>query len=174
MSPALGPYAFLPDLTDFMIHGDTAILAAAAALPVDEYMRPFPVSHGSLHNALVHAMAAQHIWLVRLQSNGSVNPARIEDPTDFPTRESLQTRWPLIHGALRSFVNAQTADTLAAPLTCRNSQGTPSTLPLGQFLLHVTDHGTYHRGQQNTLLKLAGGRPIRLSFYEWRLKNPIA
>lgn len=172
MSPHLGPYALLPDLTDFMIHGDNAMLAAVADMPVEDYMKPFPISHGSLHNLLVHAMGAQQIWLTRLQSGGANNPTRLLDHTDFPTRESLQTRWPLVHAAFRSFVQSQSADTLAAPITCKNSLGIPTTLPLGQFLLHVTDHGTYHRGQMNTMLKLAGVKPVRFNFYEWRRDHP--
>ncbi|MGC8559068.1 MAG: DinB family protein [Phycisphaerae bacterium] len=41
------------------------------------------------------------------------------------------------------------------------------TLPLLELILHTLYHGTYHRGQANTLIKLAGGTPVSINYFEY-------
>ncbi|HUB26491.1 MAG TPA: DinB family protein [Tepidisphaeraceae bacterium] len=40
-------------------------------------------------------------------------------------------------------------------------------LPIGPPMLHICDHATYHRGQLNSMIKLAGGTPspVMVSMY---------
>jgi uncharacterized damage-inducible protein DinB len=172
MNAALGPYAFLPDFLDFMIHGDSAILAAAAKLAPDQYHKDFNISAGSLHKLLVHAMGAQRVWLSRFTGEPLT-----QFPTDtlYPTLQSLQENWPKVHGSLREFVSRQTLDSLNRVIHFKTMRGDPSSGQLGQLLLHVTDHGTYHRGQENTLIKLAGGTPVssEVFYYRWRVEHPL-
>lgn len=144
-----------------MIWGDQRVLAAALAVVPDEYYRARGFSHGSLHAILVHAMAAQWTWLTRW--NGD-NVSRLEDAADYPTRESLTARWPAVHAAVRTFVAGRTPRDLAAPLTYRNTRGETFTLPLGELIMHCLDHGTYHRGQTNSMIKLAGGTPVMVNY----------
>ena len=140
----------------YMRWADDLILRAALALPEDEYFAPRGFSLGSIHKLLVHAMAAQKAWLSRW--NGTM-PARIEDERDHPTRERLAERWPLVHDDLAAFLDRQTPVSLAAPLDYTNFAGQPFRLPLGGLMLHVIDHSAYHRGQLNSMIKLAGGEP---------------
>jgi uncharacterized damage-inducible protein DinB len=172
MSPNLGPYAFLPDLVAYVIDSDDAIVAAAQKIPERDYYRDQEISKGSLHRLLVHAMGAQWVWLQRFLGASLL---RIPDHIDFPTRDALAARWPEVHNALRDFMNIQTLDTLHARLTYTTLQGKSVTAPLGQLLMHVTDHASYHRGQQNTLLKLAGVKeaPTYLPYYQWSLAHNV-
>jgi uncharacterized damage-inducible protein DinB len=41
----------------------------------------------------------------------------------------------------------------------RNTYGEWFSLPLGETMIHVVDHATYHRGQINAMIKMAGGMP---------------
>lgn len=170
MTPALGPYAFLPDRFDFMFDQDRLVLAAALQTPEAEYYKDRGISHGSLHALLVHAMGSQWVWLNRFL--GTSAPRHIS-VTDCPTREELADRWPEVHSAYKGFLARQTLTTLNAPITFQNFRGETHTLALGQLLMHVVDHGTYHRGQINSLLKLAGGQPTNPSYYPWRMHHPL-
>jgi uncharacterized damage-inducible protein DinB len=170
MKPDLGPYAFLPDRFDFMISQDQSVLAAAMEIPEPEYYQDRGISHGSLHALLVHAMGSQWTWLNRFL--GTSLPKNVT-PADCPTRSNLAQRWPEVHSALKGFIARQTLTTLNAPLTYTNFRKEQVTLQLGQLLMHVADHGTYHRGQINSLLKIAGGKPTDPSYYPWRLKHPL-
>lgn len=167
MNPALGPYAFLPEQLEFMIWGDLQILAAAQAVPEEEYHKDRGISAGSLHALLLHAMAAQWIWLHRFRGQAF----SFADASNFPTRDGLAKRWPEVHAALRDFVSAQTLESLNRSITFKNFRGVEFTQPMGHLLMHVTDHGTYHRGQQNTLIKLCGGKPVDIFWYKWMFEH---
>ncbi len=165
-----GRHSLLLRMMEFMFWGDRHVLTAACAIIEPEYYAERGFSAGSLHKLLVHTMAAQWVWLSRWKGH---DLRRLEDTTDYPTRESLLKRWPQVHADFSEFILAQTALTLAAPLTYRNTRGDQFTLPLGELILHCLDHGTYHRGQVNSLIKLAGGTPVALNYLQFSLEYPL-
>ena len=145
-------------------------MAAACGIDGQPYYAARDFSAGSLHKLLVHAMAAQWVWLSRWR--GAAN-YRLSDVPEYPTRESLLAQWPVVHEEFAAFMHAQRAETLEALCTYRNSRGDSVTLPLGEQIVHCLDHGTYHRGQINSMIKLAGGKPVSLNYYEFSLENPV-
>jgi uncharacterized damage-inducible protein DinB len=38
-------------------------------------------------------------------------------------------------------------------------------------MLHVADHATYHRGQLNSMIKLAGGTPSPVMLYPFAISQ---
>ncbi len=162
-------YQFLPRLMDFMLWGDQRVMGAAAVIAETPYYAARDFSAGSLHKLLVHAMAAQWVWLSRWRGDSIY---RLQDVPEYPTRESLLRRWPGVHEELATFLRTQTPNTLEAPLAYRNSRGDSVTLPLGELILHCLDHATYHRGQINSMIKLAGGTPVSFNYYQFSLENP--
>ena len=165
-----GRLELLLRMTDFMFWGDRRILTAACATGEPEYYAERGFSAGSLHKLLVHTMAAQWAWLSRWRH---VDLRRLADATDYPTRESLVRRWPQVHHEFSEFLAGQTEATLASALTYRNTRGDQFTLPLGELVLHCLDHGTYHRGQANSLIKLARGTPVALNYCEFSMEHPL-
>ncbi len=161
----------LPQLVDafeYVVWGDGQCVEVARSVPADGFDRELSISFGSVHKVLVHMMVTQIVWLSRWQG---VSPNRFPDHTDFPTLDSVEQRWPVVHSQLREFVAAQTPATLASPLSFKNSQGTPASFPLGQLMLHAADHATYHRGQLNSMAKLAGGTPMPIMRNTWMAKR---
>lgn len=153
----------------FMEWGDMQILAAANEVASDEYYRERSISFGSLHKLLVHVMGAQWIWLQRWKG---ASPPRLPDITDYPSRESLSQAWPPLHRQFIDFITAQAPTSLSRPVEYRNSRGEAFKLPLLELMLHALDHGTYHRGQANTLIKLAGGRPVSINYVQYSMQFP--
>src|SRR5688572_22598872 len=149
------------DLFDFLRWGDVQILDAASKLPDDQYYKEREISLGSIHKLLVHAMTAEALWLARW--NGK-HVDRIENHEDFPTRESLANQWPVVHLALSQFLDKQTAQSMAQPLTYQTTTGEIVTGGLGEFMFHLVDHGSYHRGQLNSMIKQAGGNPVTVGY----------
>ena len=162
----------LPDyyrhMFDFLTWGDRVMLAAARTVPEDGYFREQPISLGSVHKLLTHAIAVERIWLSRCQGRDA---RRFEDETDHPTLADLERNWPPLHGEWLAFLSVQTPESLAADLAYRNSRGEPYRLPLGHVLLHVLDHATYHRGQLNSMIKLAGGKPTAVGYANYIIEK---
>lgn len=156
---------FIRHLFDYMIWSDRAAFDAAGRIPDAEYYKDRTISAGSVHNLFVHQMVAQHTWLRRWRGEAMVG--RLENQAEHPTRELLAERWPAVHAALLEFLAMQTAESLNAPLTVRRNNGERLTLPLGAMMMHVADHGTYHRGQMNTMFKQAGVEPVYTPYFRY-------
>ena len=156
---------FIRHLFDYMIWCDRLMFDAARRIPEAEYYKPREISAGSIHNVFVHQMVAQHTWLRRLQ--GQVMTGRLENQAEHPTRELLGERWPVVHRSLLDFLAQQSPATLNAPMTVTRNNGEQLTLPLGAMVTHVADHGTYHRGQLNTMFKQAGVEPVYTPYFRF-------
>jgi uncharacterized damage-inducible protein DinB len=52
-------------------------------------------------------------------------------------------------------------------MTVTRNNGEQLTLPLGAMMTHVADHGTYHRGQLNTMFKHAGVEPVYTPYFRF-------
>jgi uncharacterized damage-inducible protein DinB len=143
-------------LFDYMKWADEAMMGASQTVSDHEYHLPRGFSHGSIHGLLVHEMAAQDVWLRRWHGDGE---AAIENDDHYPARGDLIRRWPEVHSKLFAFLDRQTDESLLDPVVARNTYGEQFSLPLGDTMIHVVDHATYHRGQINSMIMMAGGKP---------------
>jgi uncharacterized damage-inducible protein DinB len=158
----------LQHMFDFVCWADNQMLAASRTVPDEGYYKDQGISIGSIHKLLVHAMAAQWIWLSRWRGE---SPTRIESHEDYPTRDSVMLRWPLVHSAITDFLGTQSPKALARDVQYRNTRGELFALPLAELMLHVIDHATYHRGQLNTMIKHAGGQPGNVAFQVYLMQK---
>ncbi|MFT3786720.1 MAG: DinB family protein [Tepidisphaeraceae bacterium] len=154
----------LREMCEFLRWGDQVSLQAARSVSEAEYLKDQHISVGSLHKLLVHCMAVQWLWLCRFRGE---SPTKLEDEKDYPNRMALEQRWPLVHSALIDFVGRQSQTALQHNVSYQDTRGETHTLPLRDMILHLIDHGSYHRGQINTMIKRAGGTPIPVSFRQW-------
>lgn len=150
-------------LWQYMVHADAQVLEAADTVSEDGYVREQGISLGSLHKLLVHCMSAQHTWLQRL--NGIGSPAPIDPASVSPSE--LAGRWGALHQDLLAFAAAQTPRSLVQEIHSTNRAGVHFQLPLWLCMLHVSDHATYHRGQINSMIKLAGGKASPVMLYTY-------
>ena len=156
----------LRDLFEYTAWADGRSVEVGRSVPADGYFFEQDISLGSVHKVLVHMLAVQEIWLSRWRGEP---PARMKDVTDYPTLAAVEGRWPAVHAELAAFAAGQTPASLAEPVSYRNSKGEAFSLPLGELMLHVADHATYHRGQLNSMAKRAGGKPLPIMRVTWVL-----
>lgn len=154
----------LMELYRYVRWADRLILDAAATVPNEGFDREQHISAGSIHKLLVHAMEAQHVWLGRWQGNSGVDFSLAER---YPTVESIRGRWAEVHEALFAFLGNETDESLARTIQYQRKGHTYRGV-LWHLMTHVADHATYHRGQLNSMIKLAGGKPADPSFITYR------
>jgi uncharacterized damage-inducible protein DinB len=154
----------LREMCEYLRWGDQQSLIAARSVPDEGYYKDCGISAGSVHKVLVHCMAVQWMWLCRFRGEG---PQRLEDEREYPHRMDVEQRWPLVHSALIDFVGHQSQQALQQPVSYRDTRGETHTIALRDMILHLIDHGSYHRGQINTLIKKAGGTPQPISYRLW-------
>ena len=129
------------------------LLDAASKLTPEQFSRDLQSSHRSVRDTLAHILAAEWIWLERWKG---VSPNALLIPSDFPTVESLETRWAVVEGDYTEFINGVTDGSLATVIAYTNTRGEDWAYPLGQMLQHVMNHSSYHRGQVTTMLRQLG------------------
>jgi uncharacterized damage-inducible protein DinB len=162
----------LQQMFEYVRWADNQMLAAARSVPDEGYYKEQGISIGSIHKLLVHCMAVEWLWLSRWRNE---TPARVENQDDYPNRDSVLQRWPLVHSAITDFLGTQTPKSLARDVQYRNLKGELFSLPLADLMLHLIDHATYHRGQLNTMIKKAGGQTANVSYqvYSMQKRKPL-
>jgi|SRR5579864_3459742 len=148
---------------------DQRVLEASARLAGDLFLRPMGNSFSSVRDTLAHILAGEWIWLERW--NGRF-PATMLDPADFPSVESLRSRWQTVARDFQSFVKALTAEQLGKDRAYLNRAGERYSYLLWQQMVHVVNHSSYHRGQVTTLLRQLGAEAVSTDFLVYYDEKP--
>jgi len=103
----------------------------------------------------VHLMLVEWLWLERWHGR---SPNSFAPSSDFPTLDSVRSRWAEIDRDLLDYVASLTPEDVQRMIHHTTTAGVPYTHPLWQMLQHLANHGTYHRGQVTTLLRQLGAK----------------
>ena len=139
-------------------------LASVADLDPAQFAQEVGGSFGSVHGTLVHLYGADWVWLERWQGR---SPRALPTGQDASTLDALSRMWRQIQQKQMDFVEALAPERLPRPLTYVNFKGDTFTYPLGEILIHVANHGTYHRGQVATLLRQLGKTPTSTDYLRY-------
>lgn len=144
-------------LNEYNRWANARMLDAASKLSAEQFTADLKSSHRSVRDTLAHVLAAEWIWLERW--NGT-SPKALLDPAEFPTVDSLRTRWAEVEANYHSFVGTLSDETLEEVIVYTNTRGEEWKYPLGQMIQHVMNHSTYHRGQVTAMLRQLGAEVL--------------
>lgn len=125
---------------------------------------------GSLRNTLFHILTAEQIWLERWQ----VVPWRAF-PTDSQGMgvDEIEAQLKQISQARQQLISLERADKLKRVVNYKDSRQAEYSEPLDVLLLHVANHGVYHRAQALNYLKSFGRTlPVGIDFVLYKLARP--
>ena len=146
------------------------ILNAASDVTPEQYLAPASFPHGGLRGTLVHALFAEWIWRTRWKGTSPTNRLK---PEDFPTLDSLRTRWRAEEKELMEFVEAVTDERLNSPFDYKNTSGKPFTQILWQVMVHVVNHGSQHRAEAAAILTDLGHSPGDIDLISFLTENQV-
>jgi uncharacterized damage-inducible protein DinB len=116
--------------------------------------------HQKALHLLAHLLVAEGIWLLRLK--GEDTSAINKSPELLLAEcENLANENQKEYTRLLGSLSEDDLDSLA---TYRNFKGTEFHTPVGEILMHVALHGTYHRGQIAIAMREEGGIPVDTDF----------
>lgn len=133
------------------------VLDAAARVGREQLIAPAALSHGSLHNTLVHILATEWVWRMRCQEG--ISPSALLSERELPTLEALRSRWQEEEHTMRSFLAGLSDEALAGTVRYTTTRGVPYENVLWHLLVHVVNHGTQFRGEAGVLLAEYGHSP---------------
>lgn len=137
------------------------ILDTAAKLSPEQFLAPSEHPHRYLRGVLTHTLFAEWIWRKRWEGD---SPTTRLKPDDFPTFESLRSRWAQEDAELMKFVEQLTDERINAPFQYRSTEGVKYENILWESMAHVVNHGMQHRSEAAAILTELGVSPGDLDF----------
>jgi uncharacterized damage-inducible protein DinB len=155
------------DLAKLFAYGRWATaktLESAAALDAADFSKPIGGSFGSVQGTLAHLYGADWVWLERFHGR---SPSSLPGAESLTSLSTIRERWEPVHQGLQKYVDSLAPERLGEALTYVNFAGQTWTYPIGEALVHVAIHGTYHRGQVATLLRQLGQKAASTDYLRW-------
>lgn len=110
-------------------------------------------SFSSLHGTITHLWDAESIWWQRM---------KLQENITVPSLSFHPTINESVNGLLQQskdwseWVQQSSAPQLEHVFSYRNSKKELFKQPIWQLILHLVNHGTYHRGQMITIMRTLG------------------
>ena len=111
---------------------------------------------------LQHVYLGEAVWLGRIQGKPGLQLADVAVPQDIA---ALRAAFDAIHQAWNSWAAGVTDWDVTVPH--HNSRGEEHQMPAWQITLHVSNHGSYHRGQITAALRAVGIAPPATDLIVW-------
>lgn len=135
----------------------TARLFAHLAWADRETLRSLRAAASDLPKArelLAHVLGAESVWLARIESREP--DVAVWPELSLDACEELARR---VHAAYDDLLARLDDGGFERSVHYRNSAGLTFDSTIGDILLHVALHGSYHRGQVAALVRAAGSTP---------------
>jgi len=156
-------------LCDYNEYANNRILDAAAKLTADDFVRQQGASFDSVEGNLGHVAGAQIAWLQRWTTGGNTQPTT--QLGAISGLEALSRAYERSHADLRRFLDSLTEERLEGVLAYTDSRGNAFKRVLWQLLLHVANHGSYHRAETAMALTAMGHDPGDLDYVFFEIER---
>ena len=159
----------LSQLAAYNIWANQKLLEVILALPEEKQKQEMPSSFKSLYTTVFHMWDAESIWWQRMKLH-----ERIIRPSD-NFNSSMKDIVNGLHQQnqqWQEWVNTATEPMLDHVFQYYTAKNEMYKQPIYQMLLHVFNHGTYHRGQLVNMLRQLGIEKIPATdFIVWSRKK---
>jgi uncharacterized damage-inducible protein DinB len=142
---------------------------ACEMLNIAEYLRERAPSARSLHATLNHLLAADRIWVARIE--GRTPPNLKADQILYADLVGLKVARLAEDEHIRQMIAGFPKGSLDQPLEHRNSRGERFAIPMRLVLGHFFNYQTHHRGRAHELLSQTEVPLPRLDLLEFVLQD---
>ena len=154
------------------------ILEKAAAVSEADLKAKPDYSYTTILTNLGHICGAQVHWLQRWQHGGSLwdrKPKDVDfewnhsvyDEAEYETLERVRADFERSHKELREYLDGMTEERMNAVTPHTDRRGNTWERPLWRMMLHVANHGSFHRGELALCLTALGHSPGDMDFLRW-------
>ena len=158
-------------LFDYNAWANRRLLDAAEKLSPEQFVQRIESSFPSVRDTLAHIYGAEWIWLERFQGR---SPSGLPAAAEFTDVNTLRQHWLQHEERLLDFVRGLAQADLDRDFEYKTLKFGMYRNPLWQSMLHVVNHGTYHRGQVTTMLRQLGAQPILTDLMHFYRERTLA
>lgn len=159
----------LSQLSAYSVWANQLLMDAINQLPDEKQKQEVPSSFKSLYTTLLHMYDAESIWWQRMKLQ-----ERIVIPSENFAGDGKELGNSLLHQnrLWNEWIANANEHQIEHVFHYLNLKGEQFKQPIYQMLLHVFNHGTYHRGQLVNMLRQLGVEKIPgTDFIEWSRKK---
>jgi uncharacterized damage-inducible protein DinB len=146
------------------------VLEETLPLPADQLVKTLGGSFPSVNGTLVHLYQADCIWLDRLNEVPTGTLGDYEAPG---CTHDLRNAWAAILAKMVAFAEGLVEDDWLRKMSYKTLAGVPYETAIWQMVLHIVNHGTYHRGQITNMLRQLGLKPVNLDLLSFYRTHPL-
>lgn len=153
----------------YNLWANNLLLSAIETLPEEQQRAEIKSSFPSLFKTVLHLLDAESIWWQRIKLQ-----EKIERPSETFNGNFSELSKALLqqNKQWQEWVEGLNEHGLQHEFIYFNSQGERFKQPVYQTLLHLFNHGTYHRGQLVTMLRQLGVEKLpSTDFIAWSRKK---
>ena len=143
------------ELLRYKAWANDLLYAALAKLPEGELAAPRPIVFGSILRTLNHVYAMDQVWQANLE--GRAHGFTTRNPPASPPFFELREAQKRIDAWYIDYASSLKDE--EEPVRFTFIGGDPATLSRRDILLHVVNHGTYHRGSVAAMMYQIGVPP---------------
>jgi len=143
-------------LVDYCDWANHRFLDAVAPLDAEAFARDMKGSHGGIRGTLVHTYGAEWVWQQRFCGD---SPSALPGEDQIQDVAALRERWAALEAERRAWLEALPPEAGERVIEYRTFKGDAFTGRLLALFQHVTNHGSYHRGQVAVFLRQLGLKP---------------
>jgi uncharacterized damage-inducible protein DinB len=159
----------LQQLTAYNIWANALLMEVLKRLHGELHQKEIPSSFNSLQKTVLHMWNAESIWWQRMKLQERITGpmesfnGKMQDAIEGLTLQNKQ--W-------NEWINKAQEHHLQHVFQYQNFKGEQFKQPIYQMLLHLFNHGTYHRGQIVNMLRQLGVEKIpQTDFIVWSRKK---
>ncbi len=126
-----------------------------------DYKQERPFFWGSIHGTMAHSLAAEIIWIERLNGN---NPTELLGADDFGSLDEILDRWQTVKAQWDIYLKNLTPEIAASQIKYRSTEGEMRENNVADIIQQIQNHGTEHRSQLTPVLFALGAATEQLDF----------
>ena len=145
----------LGELLRYKAWANDLVFTALAKLPEDDLSAPRPIVFGSILRTLNHVYSMDVVWRANLE--GRPHGYTTRNPPTSPPFAELREAQKQVDAWYVAYTGELKDE--EQPVRFTFIGGGPATLSRRDILLHVVNHGTYHRGNVAAMMYTLGVPP---------------
>jgi uncharacterized damage-inducible protein DinB len=140
------------------------IIEQVETFPSELFDKHVGGSFGSIKALMTHLLESDYLWLYRWKGTPLADLPAWQH-TDL---RSMKNTWYPIQDEMVELSN-KISPTESIKFITR--KGAPFTLPFGEIAVHVSHHGSYHRGQLTNMIRDLGQKPVSTDYFLFYTKK---
>jgi uncharacterized damage-inducible protein DinB len=148
---------YLRTLMRYKAWANELVFAAASKLPEAELTAPRKIVFGNMLRTLNHVHAMDAVWRAHLE--GRPHGYTTRNPEACPSFAQLREAQKGMDAWWVGYADSMSAAQQDEVVNFRFIGGGPGSMTRRDILLHVANHGTYHRGNVASMMYQAGSPP---------------